>query len=237
MPWIYPIKPPATGSTRTSRHHRGSAATPVPVRLHDLAGQRQSQAGAIALGRIEGHQRVLQHLLVHALAAIQHIQAQPLRQPRQLHPHVIIGRIGFGAGFVGVLQQVQQRLPELRDVDAAAQFLFRLLLQGERDLLAQAGQEGRPVHGLQLWLGQLGKARIATDEALQVARPVLDGGEDLRQPFETLPLHQHAAGMGQRGDRCQRIVELVADHPDHLFHVCTSWRRSSAVSRRTSSRS
>ncbi|KAG1587713.1 hypothetical protein G6F46_014723 [Rhizopus delemar] len=68
-----------------------------------------------------------------------------------------------------------------------------------------------------LWLGQLGKARIATDEALQVARTVFDGGEDFRQPVEAFALHQHAAGMGQRSDRRQRIVELVADHPDHLL--------------------
>jgi hypothetical protein len=82
---------------------------------------------------------------------------------------LVAGFVGLGAGLVCILQQVEQRLLHLRRVDASVQ-LRRALFEGEGDLLAQAFEEGGPIHGLQLRLRQLGKARIAADEALQVTR-------------------------------------------------------------------
>ena len=75
----------------------------------------------------------------------------------------------------------------------------------------------RPVHGVQQRRRQLGEARVAADEAFQVARALLDGAEDFRQAFVAPAPHQFGAGMRQRGDRRQRVVELVADHADDLL--------------------
>ena len=90
-------------------------------------------------------------------------------------------------------------------------------LQHEADLALQPAQEFGPGDGLQLRLRQLGKARVASDETFQVAGAVLDGGEHLAQPLVPAAAHQFGTRMGQRGDRRQRVVELVADHPDHLL--------------------
>ncbi len=115
-----------------------------------------------------------------------------------------------------VLDPVEQRLLQLRRIDPAVQ-LGRFQFQRERDLLLQPGQELRPVRGLQLRLRQLGEARVAADEAFQVPRAFLDGAEDFFQPLHLLPGHQLGAGMRQRGDRRQRVVQFVADDADHLL--------------------
>lgn len=45
------------------------------VRFGDLAGEGKAKTCAIALGRIERHQCVVQYRFVHAVAAVEHLDA------------------------------------------------------------------------------------------------------------------------------------------------------------------
>jgi hypothetical protein len=88
---------------------------------------------------------------------------------------------------------------------------------GELHLRGQLRQESVPAAGFDARRRQLGEARIAEDEALQVAGALCDRREDLRQPFGLAARHQLRARMRQRRQRRQRVVQLVADHADHLL--------------------
>ncbi len=159
--------------------------------LDDLAGQGQSQAGAVALGGIERYQRVLQDRFVHAAAAVEHLDAYPVRNPRQAQAHPVAG-----PGLMRILEQVEQRLFDLSRVDARME-IGGVSLQLETDLALQAGQERAPLDVLQQGLRQLGKACVAPDEAFQVARAFLDGGEYFPKPLMPTAPHQLAAGVRQ----------------------------------------
>ena len=50
---------------------------------------------------------------------------------------------------------------------------------------------------------------------MQVLRALADGGEHARQPHQVAAPRQLGTGMCQRGNRRQRIVQLVADDADH----------------------
>ena len=120
------------------------------------------------------------------------------------------------AGFVGVLQQVEQCLLGLRGVDADdAVAVFAA--PAERDLRGEAGEEAAPLHRLAARGGQLGEARVVADEAFQMATAFFDRRQRLRQLLRLAAPQQFLAGMRQRGDRRQRVVELVADDADHLL--------------------
>src|SRR3546814_2601314 len=80
----------------------------------DLARQRQAKAGAVALGRIKRQQRVGQHRFVHAAAAIKHIDAPVAGDVAQRQ----LDLLRRASRFVRVAQQVQQRLLNLRGVQA-----------------------------------------------------------------------------------------------------------------------
>jgi hypothetical protein len=131
----------------TERQHQGDGeaaavavvqADAAAVRLGDLARQRQAQAGAAALGGIERHQRVRHHDIAHAAAAVHHLH----RHRVEAAPHRDLHVGGRRARFVRVLQQVEERLLQLRGVG-----LDRLLRQragdGEGHLQLQA-LPGRP---------------------------------------------------------------------------------------------
>lgn len=112
-----------TGFRQLDRHAQTTAFAVVPrqpstMRFHDLADQRQAQTGEVALGRIERRQGVPQHGVIHAATAIHDFDAQPSRQPGQAKADAL----GAGARLMRVLQQIQQRLFDLRRVDAAALF-------------------------------------------------------------------------------------------------------------------
>ena len=82
-----------------------------------------------------------------------------------------------------ILQQVQQRLLDLRQIDAAFDVGIAHL-QLKADLAPQSLQEAAPAHRLQLRLGQLGETRIAADEAFQMERAIKSGSY---KPDERLP--------------------------------------------------
>ncbi|EEF24716.1 conserved hypothetical protein, partial [Ricinus communis] len=106
------------------------------VGFGDFARQRQAEARAAALRRVEGDEGVRQHGVVHARATVEHVDADDV-----LHPsHVQLDVFRPRAGFVGVLQQVEQRLFHLRAVDAGRR-LRQLSTQAERDLVRQPGHE------------------------------------------------------------------------------------------------
>jgi len=44
-----------------------------------------------------------------------------------------------------------------------------------------------------------------------------DGGEHFRQALQIATPGQFGAGVGERGDRRQRVVQFVADDADHLL--------------------
>ena len=182
------------------------------MRFGDLARQRQPQARAAALGGIERHQRVGQHRLAHAAAAVQYFDAQQAC----LAPHAQAHAVGRRARFVGILEQVQQRLLHLRHVQARG-FHRQFVFEREADLAAQAVNELRPLQRLQARRRQLGKVRIAADESLQVPRTLLDGAEHRLQPVELAAARELGARVRQRRHRRQRIVQLVADDADHLL--------------------
>ena len=52
---------------------------------------------------------------------------------------------------------------------------------------------------------------------LEVARALVDRGEDVGQPLRLAAPQELARRIGERGDRRERVVELVADHADHLL--------------------
>jgi hypothetical protein len=50
-----------------------------------------------------------------------------------------------------------------------------------------------------------------------VARALLDRVEDLGQALRVAAPQQLAGRLGERGDGRERVVELMADHADHLL--------------------
>ena len=64
---------------------------------------------------------------------------------------------------------------------------------------------------------QFREARIVADEAFQMPRAFFDGRQCERQSFQLSALEQFRAGVRQRSDRRQRVVQFVADHPDHFL--------------------
>ncbi len=107
-----------------------------------------------------------------------------------------------------VLQQVQQRLLHLRGIDRSMQCALAHL-EAEVDLALQATQELAPVDLLQAWLRQLGEARVAADEPFQVSRAFLDGGEDVGEALHLSAPHELRAGVRQRRDWRQRVVQFM----------------------------
>ena len=83
---------PSTGSTIDTHRpppSRLRQRDAPAVRFGDLARQRQAEAGAVALGRIERQQRVGQHRLVHAAAAIEHVDARSAGRGARAAHHVV----------------------------------------------------------------------------------------------------------------------------------------------------
>src|SRR3546814_17977598 len=83
--------------------------------------------------------------------------------------------------------------------------------------LFRSRDELPPFHRLQPRRRQLGEARVVADETLQMARALLDGRQRGRQALVLAAAQQLRAGVRERGDRRQRVVELVADHADHFL--------------------
>mmetsp|Transcript_14999 Transcript_14999/g.28128 ORF Transcript_14999/g.28128 Transcript_14999/m.28128 type:complete len:224 (+) Transcript_14999:320-991(+) len=169
------------------------------VGLGDLAHQRQPQAGAAlrtrpgTFGGVERQQGLGQHRLAHAGATVQHFDAQLgalLAQP-QLH------RVAGAAGLVRVLDQVQQGLLDLRRVEPAWRGRRRAV-EPELGQRRQALQKVRPVHRLAARRGQLGKARIAGQEAVQMRRPLADRGQHGGQALDVAAPGQFGGAVGQR---------------------------------------
>src|SRR5690606_39010888 len=79
----------------------------------------------------------------------------------------------------------------------------------ERDLAAQLVDEVRPADVLQSRRRQFRETRVVADEALQVAGTFLDRFQYQVEPVRIAPAQQLGAGVGERGDRGQRVVELV----------------------------
>ena len=123
---------------------------------------------------------------------------------------------GCRPGFVRVLEQVQQRLFELRGIEASG--LFRQgTIQRETDLRAQAFAECRPYDRFQPRRGQLGEVRITANETFQMPRTFLDRAEDFLEALVLAAPHELDTRMRQRRDRRQRVVEFVADDADDFL--------------------
>jgi len=80
--------------------------------LGDFPSQRKADAGAAALGRIEGQQRLRKYGLTHAAAAVANLDAllDAVAGKQQ------IDRIGRAAGFVRVFQEIDDRLLHLHPI-------------------------------------------------------------------------------------------------------------------------
>ena len=180
--------------------------------LGDLACECQAQTGAVALGRVERQQRVRQDRFVHAAAAVQHIDSPSFRHAPQRQGHLVVCR----SGFVRILEQVEQALLELSNIEAAAA-IARLPFQPELDLAVQLAQEVLPLHVLPSRSRQFGELGVVADEAFQVARAIFDRRQGGGQPIMLSAAQQLGPRMRKGCDGRQRVVELVADHPDHLL--------------------
>ena len=115
-----------------------------------------------------------------------------------------------------VLQQVQQRLLHLRAVEAR-RLVGQVAVDAEGHLRPQPLDEQRPRQRLEPRCRQLREPRVAVDEAFEMPRALLDGREDRFEPRRLPAPRQLRAGMRERRDRRERIVEFVADHADHLL--------------------
>ena len=124
---------------------------------------------------------------------------------------------GVGARFARVLEQVDQRLLDLRGVEAD-DALRRRARQRELHDHAQPFEQDIPGHGREPRLRQLRELRITFDEAGEMTRAVFDGGEHAAQLLGVRRrARQDLAGMRERGDRRERVVQLVRDDADHLL--------------------
>ena len=101
--------PPISRMVRKDQaHHQaatfaiGQADVPA-VGFGDLAGQREPEPGAVALGGLERQQGVRDHRLAHAHAAVHYVHAPASRQAAQAQGHVR----GRSVGLVRVLEQVE----------------------------------------------------------------------------------------------------------------------------------
>jgi hypothetical protein len=78
------------------------------VRFGYFARQCQPQARPAALGGIERQQCLSQHGLAHSRPLISYLDAQSLAAPYDLE----FDRFGRPTGFVGILEQIDERLLE-----------------------------------------------------------------------------------------------------------------------------
>ncbi len=84
-------------------------------------------------------------------------------------------------------------------------------------VLRELGEERFPGDVFETRLRQLGEFGVAADETVEVARAVLDRVEHGGEFGRVAALRERATRMRERRYRCERIVELVADHADHLL--------------------
>src|SRR5207344_2063695 len=61
------------------------------------------------------------------------------------------------------------------------------------------------------------ESRVAVDEGREVRSALLDRREDACETLRIRRERELLAGMRERADRRERVVELVRDHADHLL--------------------
>ena len=188
---------------------------PAAVVLGDLAGKNESDARSLRLGRKERHKQV--RIARESRPFIQHVDAGRLSISAPPDPNAP-ARLFRGLG--GVLNEVDKQLLELRRVrvDHQVGSCFDLKLGGPLDL-------GDPldtitkVYRFKAWRGKLGKPGVGAGEAAEGlgARP--DGAKSLLHVVSPIrigcrPAQKRSQTAGDRLDRRQRIVELVAQNAD-----------------------
>jgi hypothetical protein len=94
---------------------------------------------------------------------------------------------------------------------------------------SQRLDERVPRHRLLLGRGQLREARVAVDEALEVARALLHRAEDFGQALRAAAPQQLTPGLGEGAIGASELLSSWLITRITFFHVCTSWRRSSEV--------
>ena len=126
--------------------------------------------------------------------------------------------LGRGAArFVRVLEHIDQRLLDLHPIEPARQLGQRF--DAVKVCWPSQVRRRTASHGTALGSRrrQFGERRIAADELMQMFGAFRDCREHGRQSRIIAAPRNFGAGMRQRGQRTQGIVELVAQHSDQLF--------------------
>ena len=97
---------------------------PAAMRFGDFARERESQARAAPFSRIKRQQRLREHRRIHAGTPVAYLDALRVAERR----HFDFDGVRGAARFVGILEQVEQRLFDLAGVEPA-----RRLGQSRRD--------------------------------------------------------------------------------------------------------
>ncbi len=138
----------------------------APAMRFDAVSRLRASPSPVPLRpvEIERHQRVLQHGLVRAVAAVEAPRsAATAVRGSSTHFDVIVRRHGApAAGFVGILEQIEHGLANLRHVHACA--APASARAGGSEICCCRLAMNWSLHGLQLRLRQLcGKARTAAE--------------------------------------------------------------------------
>src|SRR6185437_11950044 len=133
------------------------------VRFRYLPREREAETGAAALGRVERQPCLSQHGLIHARTAIAHFDALLGACLRDRDLDAVLG----ATGFVRVLEQVDERLLELRAVEPS-----RLCGQRAHDAAmlrrSKLPEKQLPIHGCRLWCGKPGEGCIPRNEIMKM---------------------------------------------------------------------
>ena len=184
------------------------------VGLDDLPAERQPDPRAVLFRRVERQQGLPQHVVGHAGALVDHLdEVAAVRQPLDADPD----RPAVRGCLDRILQQVDQHLLHLGGVEPAGG--ARQLTGGlELEQFTGPVEPLRPRHELLCRRRQTREPGVALEEAGQVLDSLTDRLVDRPESIEALSLAGHGhSRVGQRGDRCEGVVQLVGDDADHLL--------------------
>ena len=123
------------------------------------------------------------------------------------------------ARLMRVLDQINQCLLNLYAIEPTRRPRQRFYA-GECLLPLEVRDELLPGHDFGPGRGQFRKRRIAADEVMKMLGALGDGPKHGRQRGVVLPARYLGAGMGQRRQRSQRIIEFMTQHADQFLLGC-----------------
>src|ERR1051326_3849437 len=195
-----------------TRHDRPAAqprfeAHAAAVGLDDLVRQREADAGAAGLGRIERDERLAQDVFAHAASGVG--DADNVVEQRDFD------RGGIAARFVRVFHEVDEHLLDLRAVDEhlGARVAFDVEIVERADIV----EDLVPSRELFARRGQARKLRVRLEERAQEREPLVDRLVDFFELFAAVALLREARGVEERADGRDGVVDLMVDDADRFL--------------------